>query len=776
MKKIAIFLCFLFVFGFLSAQNQQTNYARVKIFASSPEHFNALLQQGVCLENLDFQKGNYIIGEFSDYELEKITATQIPFEILIENLSDYYVKQNEGYSVKKLNEEMKKNPKTFKGNRTPFHFHLGSMGGYLTLEEIMEELDWMRAEYPALISAKAAFPQQTVEGNHIYWVKITNNIETRQEKPKIFYNALIHAREPAGMQQLIYQMWDLLENYGVDPEITYYLDNLELYFIPCVNPDGYEMNRLTNPDGGGMWRKNLAGLDGTDLNRNWGYMWGLNDSGSSPYPWDETYRGEGPFSEVETQILKEFCEEIGFSLCLNNHTYSNCLVFPYGFTEVPTPEYPIFRAYSKRLTSENHYAYGNCFEVLNYYTNGSSDDWMYGEQGILSFTPEAGEPAEGFWPPMHRIEEICAGHVTMNKYLMRFALPFADIEDKTDVAFQTLNCAFIFDLVSLGITENASFAVTIEPVSNNIESVPATPLLFENVNTLDKIEGELPIILKSNIGGGDQVVFDICVNNGDFTHKYRITKLFGTVVKIMEDNCESMSNWTSDTWNTTTDKYVSPASSITDSPYGNYQSYSQSAIYSKNEYDLSDAVAVFAEFDAQWEVEAKYDYVQFLVSENNGISWTPQAGKYTRPGNYYQEYGKPMYDGVQSSWVRETIDLSNFIGKNIKVGFKLVTNEWGDRDGFYFDDFVIKVIKPKTTSILNFPDNQPTAFYNATTKKIVIKDVENATSFSLFNIEGKLLGSFNVNNNYYEINVAKLQSGIYFLKSNTGEAQKVVIY
>jgi len=776
MKKITILFSFLLVLGFLPAQNKQLNYERVKIYVSSQEHFNTILQTGVCLENLDIKKGSYIIGEFSDYELEKITATKIPFEVLIENMSDYYVKQNAGYNIEMLNEEMKREPKTFKGNRTPSHFHLGSMGGYLTLEEIMDELDWMHEEYPTLISAKVAFPKQTVEGNHIYWVRISNNPDIQQEKPKVFYNALTHAREPAGMQQLIYQMWDLLENYGTDPEITYYIDNLELYFIPCVNPDGYEMNRITNPDGGGMWRKNVAGLDGTDLNRNWGYMWGYNDTGSSPYPWDETYRGEEPFSEVETQILKEFCEEIGFSLCLNNHTYSNCLVFPYGFTEVPTPEYPIFRTYSKRLTSENHYDYGNCFEVLNYYTNGSSDDWMYGEQGILSFTPEAGEPAEGFWPPMYRIEEICAGHVTMNKYLMRFALPFADIEDKSEVVFQSLNDTYKFDLVSLGIADYANFLVMIEPVSNNIESVPTTPLIFENVNTLDKIEGEFPIILKSNIESGDQVVFDICVNNGDFTHKYRITKLFGTVVKIIDDNCESMSNWISSTWNTTAENYVSPASSITDSPYENYKSYSQSTIYSKNKYDLSDAVAVFAEFDARWEVEANYDYVQFLVSENNGTNWTPQAGKYTRPGKYYQDFGKPMYDGVQSSWVRETIDLSNYKGKNIKVGFKLVSDGWGDRDGFYFDDFVIKVVKPQISNILNLPNTPFTAYYNTAAKKIVINGVENTTSFSLFSIEGKLIDSFNVNNNYYEINVAKLQSGIYFLKSYTGEAQKIVIY
>ena len=870
MKKIALFLCFLFALGFLSAQNQQANYSRVKIFASSQEHFDALLQQGVCLENLDVNKGNYIIGEFSDYELEKIIQTQIPFEILIENISDYYVHQNDGYSIEKLNEEMKRDPKTIKGNRTPSHFHLGSMGGFLTLEEIMDELDLMRAEYPALISAKAAFPLQKVEGNHIYWVRISNNPDIQQEKPRVFYNSLTHAREPAGMQQLIYQMWDLLENYGVDPEITYYIDNLELYFVPCVNPDGYERNRLTNPSGGGMWRKNVTGGYGVDLNRNWGYKWGYDNYGSSPYQYDETYRGSSAFSEVETQALKEFFENIEFTLCLNNHTFSNLLVFPFGYTEVHPPEYPIYSAYSRLLTSENNYAYGNCYEVLNYYSNGDADDWLHGEQGtkkrVFGFTPEAGEPSEGFWPPVNRIEEICAGHVTMNKYMMRFALPFAEIEDKTDVAFQSLNCTFIFDLVSLGVTDNANFSVTIEPVSNNIESVQTEPLLFNNLNILDKIEGEISFVLKSDIVPGSKVVFDICVNNGSFTHKYRFNKFFGSIEKIDDDDCESMDNWVSSTWYLSNQEYVSPAHSITDSPYGNYSSNANRQISSKNRYNFSDAIAIFAEFYAKWEIEPNHDYVQFVVSDDFGATWTPQTGKYTRPGTYYQEQGKPMYDGIQTSWVRETIDLNNYRGKKINVGFILKSDSYVEKDGFYFDDFVIKIIKSEMPPILFFPDtisffdvdycydfnlfdyvvstnngltvrwegnehleimydentqqveicannwtgcenvtftlenifgvnsqkivvecvkanathtydkNSFNAFYNAAAKKILINGVENATSFSLFNIEGKLLDSFNVHHKNHEINVAKLQPGIYFLKSNTGEVQKVVIY
>jgi murein tripeptide amidase MpaA len=97
----------------------------------------------------------------------------------------------------------------------------------------------------------------------------------------------------------MYYMWYLLENYGTDPEATYLVDNREMYFVPCFNPDGYEYNRQTDPNGGGMWRKNRrnnGGSYGVDLNRNFGYMWGYDDLGSSPIPSSETYRGPSAFS------------------------------------------------------------------------------------------------------------------------------------------------------------------------------------------------------------------------------------------------------------------------------------------------------------------------------------------------------------------------------------------------------------------------------------------------------------------------------------------------
>ena len=178
------------------------------------------------------------------------------------------------------------------------------MGGFLTLNEIMLELDSMTTLFPNLISPKFIIGNnQTIEGRDVYAIKISDNPntdETATEK-EVLYTSLIHAREPASMQQLIWYMWYLLENYATNDEIKYLVNNLEMYFIPVVNPDGYEYNYTTNPNGGGMWRKNKRdnnndgtfseSNDGVDLNRNFGYKWAYDNDGSSPDQAAQTYRG-----------------------------------------------------------------------------------------------------------------------------------------------------------------------------------------------------------------------------------------------------------------------------------------------------------------------------------------------------------------------------------------------------------------------------------------------------------------------------------------------------
>ena len=135
------------------------------------------------------------------------------------------------------------------------------------------------------------------------------------------------------METTIAFMDNLLSRYGTDPEATFIIDNRELYFVPIVNPDGYEYNRRTNPGGGGMWRKNRrnhgGGSFGVDLNRN--YATGFGGSGSSGNRSSDIYRGTSPFSEPETAVLEAFASSRSFVTVFSSHSYTDVLLRPFGY-------------------------------------------------------------------------------------------------------------------------------------------------------------------------------------------------------------------------------------------------------------------------------------------------------------------------------------------------------------------------------------------------------------------------------------------------------------
>src|SRR5690606_37243870 len=84
------------------------------------------------------------------------------------------------------------------------------------------------------------------------------------------------------------------------------------------------------------------------------------------------------------------------------------------------------------------------------------------------------------------------------------------------------------------------------------------------------------------------------------------------------------------------------------------------------------------------------DYVEFMISTNGGSNWSPLCGKYTNQGGINQDHDEPLYDGFQSDWVFEEIDLSGYLGQNnIRFRFKLKSDQGVTEDGYYFDDFSI---------------------------------------------------------------------------------------
>ena len=72
----------------------------------------------------------------------------------------------------------------------------------------------------------------------IQLLKITNN-KIRTSKPKSLWIGGTHAREIAPPEVMLSNIDYLLNGYGVDPDVTWMLDNREVYILPVLNPDGH---------------------------------------------------------------------------------------------------------------------------------------------------------------------------------------------------------------------------------------------------------------------------------------------------------------------------------------------------------------------------------------------------------------------------------------------------------------------------------------------------------------------------------------------------------
>ncbi|MFQ5628338.1 MAG: M14 family zinc carboxypeptidase [bacterium] len=406
-------------FSLTTAQVTQTTYSQVRLYIDSPNDFSALGDAGLSFGHIHYQ-GNYFDAVLNHHEIELLRETATRFEILVADLEAEY-RSRPKLSQPAL-DELEADMRRQLGVQG---FGFGSMGGYYTFAEVVQELDNMLAKYPGLISQRQSLGT-SIEGRDLWMVKISDNPNIDENEEEILYTGLHHAREPQSMATTVYFMWYLLENYGSDPTVTFLVDNRELYFMPVVNPDGYVYNELTNPNGGGFWRKNRRnngdGSFGVDLNRNYGYKWGFDNIGSSPNPSSSTYRGTAAFSEPATQIMRDFAISREFTMAYNYHSYGNLLIFPWGYiANFFTDDHALFVSLSQNMIQFNNYTFGTANQTVGYLVNGEANDWFYGEQTlkgkVLGFTPEVGNNFDGFWPNQNRIFPIADENVYPNLVL-----------------------------------------------------------------------------------------------------------------------------------------------------------------------------------------------------------------------------------------------------------------------------------------------------------------------------------------------------------------------
>lgn len=291
---------------------------------------------------------------------------------------------------------------------------------YRTVEETYAAMAQLAAAYPTLV-------RQVTLGQSWKWVNsggsagyiipgiVLTNQAITGAKPIFFLMAAIHAREYTTAESAMRFAEHLVRSYGNDADATWLLDYTEIHIVPQANPDGRKQ-----AEAGRLWRKNVAPLCpyeyleqgygyGVDLNRNSSFKWaqcnGFNCS--SDYACDVTYRGAAPASEPEVQALEQYMRTIfpdargaldtdaapadTPGLMITLHSYYPKILFPWGWTPTPAPNATALQTLARKFGFYTHYAVCQSgADGCIYLTDGTTDDFAYGELGVAAYTFELG--------------------------------------------------------------------------------------------------------------------------------------------------------------------------------------------------------------------------------------------------------------------------------------------------------------------------------------------------------------------------------------------------
>jgi len=305
---------------------------------------------------------------------------------------------------------------------------LRDIAGYRNYNGVTTELQLIASSYPAITQltslGTSTCHDYYLEGDtdysdfqfEVWCLKLSDNVLIDEDEPNIFFAAEIHAREPISLEVDMHILNYLVSNYGVIDSITTWIDSAQIWFIPLMNPDGHKlvtegwhtMHRKNMIDNNGNGLPDYSTVDGVDLNRNFGYVWG--DYGASNIPSDNTYHGPHEWSEKETVMVRDLLTSHKFPVGITYHSYGQIIYYPLGHL-------PGVRAYDNdvmnelasdmaitipRITGRGFYNYS---QAVNYGAcQGTMGDWGYAEQRMFSFTVELGTT---FIPAESQVNQIC---------------------------------------------------------------------------------------------------------------------------------------------------------------------------------------------------------------------------------------------------------------------------------------------------------------------------------------------------------------------------------
>ncbi|MCD6595199.1 immune inhibitor A [bacterium] len=766
MKKLFALIMFIVAVGFSQP-----------LIRIGYDDFEQIASQGYDIAYVRAGAFVEIVGWQND--LEKLQTQGIQYEMIIPNLQEYY--------ASRLDKSL-------------------DMGGYKTYDEIMSALDSLHALYPNIVSVKDSIAAGW-DGNIFWAVKISDNVNTDEDEPEIFYDACIHAREVIVPEVLLYYMHWLCENYGIDPLATYLVNEREMWFIPLVNPDGYVRNEIDNPEGGGMWRKNTrdnndngvfdADYDGVDMNRNFGYMWGTG--GSSSDPTSLTYMGPDSFSEPEIQGYRDFVISRNFRTNLSYHSYSNYYLFPWGYTGDHCIDHDYFMLYSDWMAERDGYTNGNGYDVI-YQSSGVTFDWMYGSQGIFSISPEVGGYEDGFWPSTDRIIPLCQENLLANIVVGLIAGVAPRVRDYSitesigdgdsypDVGERVSISAMV---QNYGLDDASNVSVLIQPITDGLNVVSSTATIADTISAKGGIASGDGIIIdiQPPIAPGDIVKFElIAVNSDGYWMPDTFSFTVGTPVAAVSENFDGTylgwttgGDWQIGTPTTGPSSAHSSPSVLATNLSGDYTTNSMSEITSPQYYISPDwfspILSFYQWYNIEWDASYAYDggNVQIKVGSSDWTLLEP-IGDY--PDTIYDDNpyltNQPGFSGSQRNWEQVNFDLSAYAGDTIRLKFVFAADPYVTAEGWYIDDISIGGYEPETSAVVIDDNYKPDRIFIRTVPNpfnskcsITVQNIgENANRLEITDISGRILKTYKLGSGFNELkfDADNLPTGLYFAR------------
>ncbi|MHC4943814.1 MAG: M14 family zinc carboxypeptidase [Planctomycetota bacterium] len=261
------------------------------------------------------------------------------------------------------------------------------IAGWPTFAELTAELEDIANDNPDL--CRLFNIGNSVQGRELWFMKISDNVDAEEDEPEFKYISSMHGDEVTGMALCLNLIHLLVDDYGIDPQITNLVDEVEIWIMPLMNPDGYTNGSRYN-------------AHGKDLNRD------FPDRVADPV---NTTAGRA----TETKRVMNWGFAHHPALSANFHGGALVVNYPYDSDPDPwahysaTPDDDLFIAQSLVYSSLNPPMYNSSWfpqgitnGIAWYLIYGGMQDWNYVWMGCNDVTIEV---SSNKWPSYSQIPQ-----------------------------------------------------------------------------------------------------------------------------------------------------------------------------------------------------------------------------------------------------------------------------------------------------------------------------------------------------------------------------------